>query len=207
MSWKLLLLATAMIVPLALAHAPVGTLKNYCEDPNTDWPVHDYAGTSGVQSLSVRPPVYDGNTADCNGNTIPFDYDFHHEWGAGWARLDVVSGDGVTSGTIACYGSYGHHPMFGPFWVEDIVFGPNVHYFVMADSFSITNNGVPDCGDGQITPCPGDPERPNGGGVCIGNDGFAEFFGGWGMVTFPPGIDGAYYVVVVDAAAGGHIIS
>ena len=200
MSWKLLL-AASLLVPFALAHTPAGTPKNYCE-PLPEWDTHDYTGASGAGDLSVRGPLYDGNIlGDCNGNGVLFDFDYHHEWGPGWARLDVVNGDGATFGSIACHGTFGHHPQFGPITAEDVVFGQTVRFIVMADTTSLvppTDPSQPNCGDGQITPCSDSP--------CLGGDGFAEFVG-TGSPTFPAGLDGSYLVVVVDLAVAGHISS
>ena len=176
-SFLLALAAALLAAPLALAHNPAGTPKNYCEDPS-EWNVHDY-GPLGTGSLIALGQ--DGNIlGDCNGDTIPADYDGHVEWALGGGWLSVDSGDGATSGTIFCYGEVGHHPVFGPITVDDVVFGQTVPFTVGADV-------DPGCGD-FITDVHQD---------CVGTC----------FVTFPPGPDGAYVVYVGPVGVAGHITS
>ena len=193
-----------LLLPLALAHQPAGTPKNYCE-PLNEWNTHDYA--AGFASASVRAPNVDGNVmGDCdgsgfgvnpNGPSLTYgmaDFDGHHEWSVGWGRILVESGSGlpsgspnVPSGTLFCYGLPGHHSNFGPVTVDDVVLGAGATFYVMADTVDVvgTGNG---CGDGQIT-LEAEPVT-----MCINTC----------TVTFPAGLDGSYMVVVTGTA--GHII-
>jgi hypothetical protein len=193
MSRRLLAVTTLLALPFASAHDPAGTPKTYCEDP-AEWEYHDYTAISGVGSISVRPSAVDSNLQDCNANGTFFDYDGHHEWAAGWARIAVQTGP--------CSPELGHHPAFGRFVVEDNLAGRTVPYLVMADSVNLvppTDPSAPDCGDGQINPCAGGP--------CVGGDPVTLCVGIC-TVTFPPGLDGSYIVVVFTdggPATGGHI--
>lgn len=198
-------LVVLLLLPFALAHNPAGTPKNYCE-PTSEWDTHDYAG--GFASVSVRLPNLDGNLGgDCDGSGFAVDptgpsvtwgaadFDGHHEWSIGWARLLVNSGAGVPSpdpsvgaGTFFCFGFGGHHPAFGPVTVDDSVLGGGATFYVMADTLDLTGVGN-GCGDGQVL---GDEE---GFQTCLGSC----------AVTFPPGLDGSYMVFVTGIA--GHIVS
>lgn len=186
-----LLTAISLGVPLGLAHAPGGLPKNYCEDPS-EWNLHDYAPVAnGVFNLGR-----DGNiVGDCNGDGVPSDFDSHAEWAQGGATLLVESGDGVTSGAIACHGADAHHPFFGPIAAYDLALGFTVPFFVGADTVTLTpptDPTEPVCGDALVDIA----------GSCVG----ACF------VTFGPGLDGAYAVSVGAIASGlmgtvGHVCS
>ena len=178
--------------PLAFAHAPLsGTPKNYCEDPS-EWNVHDY-GPPATGLLAIRPPIIsDGNIlGDCNGDGVPADFDGHSEFALGGAWLMADSGDGSTGGSVACYGEVAHHPFFGQFWAFDDVFGAGIPFTVASDTLNEVDPGtVPDCGDFTTD------NHHTCFGMCI--------------VTFPPGLDGAYIVYVGDVLTGapgtlGHI--
>ena len=186
----LLLSASLLALPFALAHDPAGTPKNYCEEPAWDWQVHDYAPpATGL----YRSAPQDGNILfDCNGDGTPADYDGHQEWALGGAMLSVYTGDGLSSGSLVCYGEVGHHPEFGTIGVTDLVFGAAVvPFWVSADHFSvIPPTSWEDCGDFEAE-------------VSVGCIGFCS-------VSFPPGRDGAYHVCVGDplgVATQGHVVT
>ena len=191
-SFLLALAAALLAAPLALGHTPAGTTKNYCEDP-LEWNTHDYSYLStGLVVFTLQ----DGNLAgDCDGDTVPTDFDAHLEWAIGGAWLMVESGDGVTSGSVVCYGAVGDHPTFGPISVTDIVLGPTVPFSIQADTVNLvppTDPAEPNCGDFTT----------DDGADCVGSC----------LVTFPSGLDGAYIVYVGDAldgtpGTGGHIQS
>ena len=169
----------------------------------------------------VSGPAYD---AACQTDT-PVDYDGHHEFGyIGRALLSVRSGDGVTSGSIACYDEVGHHPFAGSIYVYDIVF-PNVAFDVVADytdPASPVPPGEKDCGDGIVQPCDPTPPEPSGAkppvnvvidlvnallyslstSTCNPSDRSISCLDHC-TPSFGPGIDGAYHVRVGATAAGG----
>lgn len=177
MNKSILLMAAAFVAaPLAFAHNPAGTPKNYCEDPS-EWYEHDYGPLSGGQFSFV---YYDGNLGDCDGDGTLYDADGHFEYAGGGAFFPVDTGDGVNGGSLACFGTVGHHPAFGPFRIEDLVFGPTASYTVAADTYDATGLN-PLCGDGFMDSV----------ATCV----FTCF------VTFGPGLDGAYYVYI-DGTAG-----
>jgi hypothetical protein len=184
-SFLLALAAALVAAPLALAHDPAGTPKNYCEDPS-EWNVHDYAPPASGHLIFLGQ---DGNIGgDCDGDGIPADYDLHIEFafGGGW----------LTAATVPeCNSEIGHHPMFGPFGAYDTVHGDTITITVAAD----TINAVP----------PTDPAAPNCGD--FETDEHTVLFP-YGIVTFPCGLDGTYVVYVGDATSGslgtaGHIFS
>jgi hypothetical protein len=182
----LLLAALLAIAPMGVAHDPVGTPKNYCEDPS-EWDVHDYAPVS-VRVFNFLG--WDGNVVgDCDGDGLGYDFDGHYEWASGGAMLLAESGDGVTGGASACYVTTADHPVFGPFTVTDAVLGSGVSFLVGADTVNLVPpTSGPDCGDGIL----------DATSTCIGTC----------TVTFTPGLDGAYFVNVGSLAfpgTAGHV--
>lgn len=176
-----------LALPAAFAHSSSpGLPKTYCED-SSEWNVHDYGvPAEGVLISNLR----DGNTVgDCNADTVFPDYDGHLEWAVGGAWLLVQGGDGVSSGTIACYGGEGHHPEFGPITVTDNAFASTIPFTVAADTVSFVPPVGPDCGDFENDVA----------ATCISTC----------FVTFAPGPDGAYQVFVGDVSSpsvsGGHV--
>lgn len=191
MSMRLLIALALATAPFAYAHEPAGTFKNYCEDPS-EWGTHDYVVAVGFATFLPQ----DGNIGgDCDGDTVPADYDGHVEWAAGGSWLSVNSGDGATGGSLACYGEEGHHPDFGPFTVTDFVLGRTLPFRVESDTASLvppTDPTAPACGDFQT----------DASTLCVDTC----------IVTFPPGLDGVYYVFVGDVVSGavgtlGHVSS
>jgi hypothetical protein len=185
--WASLLLAA----PLAYAHDPAGTPKNYCEDPS-EWGVHDYAPPSTGRLIFLGQ---DGNIAgDCDGDGIVADFDGHLEFAFGGGWLTAADVD------PACNVETAHHPVFGPISVTDVVLGNTVVFRVASDTVNLvppTDPAAPDCGDfvaDNVTNCVGS---------CT--------------VTFPPGLDGTYPIFVgfvhqdapgeAAVGTGGHIIS
>jgi hypothetical protein len=179
---------TALLAPLAYAHEPKGTQKNYCEY-FSDWAFHDYQTDFSAFFLVLG---IDGNQAgDCNGDGLPGDYDGHHEWAYGGAWLLVESGFGLPSvdpsvgaGTLYCFREWGHHPYFGPIYVDDTAFGSGTAFRVAADNVDLTGLGE-GCGDGFMDTWTD----------CVGSC----------AVTFLPGLDGSYHVHVSGTA--GHVVS
>jgi hypothetical protein len=202
-------IATALLMaPIALAHDPPGTPKNYCE-PAGEWNTHDY----GPPASGVLLHGWVDGKPTCNGGPLcthidPFDPlsselsfcpegDGHHEFAFGGAWLLVTSGDGQPdpfngAGTKYCFGEEAHHPMFGPFSVSDLVLGAGATFTVASDSIALAGDllGLPpyppsaDCGDylaDHYTDCLG---------TC--------------SVVFGPGLDGAYHVFVQGTQ--GHVI-
>ena len=191
-SYLLAIAAALMAAPLAFAHEPVGTLRNYCEDPS-EWTTHDYGPPGDGHLIALGS---DGNlVGDCNGDTIPADYDGHLEWALGGGWLAADSGDGVTGGSIVCHGEHAHHPQFGPISVFDAVQGATLTFWVAADTINLvppTDPSEPNCGDFESD------EGASCTNACT--------------VTFLCGLDGTYQVYVGDAGTGsigavGHIVS
>lgn len=182
----LLCLALALAATsLSSAHAPMGTPKTHCE-AFLEWSVHD-----------VLPPIEraggpsaDGNLGDCDGDGVPKDFDGHADHAVSAALILVDSGAGVPSphpstgaGTWFCYGAEGHHPAYGPFWS----FYNVALLDVGVDSVDITGLGQ-GCGDLQM-----DHVETFVSGSCPC------------AVTYPPGLDGSYHVILADPHPGTHL--
>jgi hypothetical protein len=178
--WSALLLAA----PMAFAHDPPGTPRNYCEDPG-EWGVHDYGPPATGRLILLGS---DSNVAgDCNGDGIPADFDGHLEYafGGGWLTVNTVPD---------CNAEVGHHPAT-LITVDDVVLGETVAFRVAADTVNLvppTDPNEPDCGDFQT-----DVSMMCAGSCTPG---------------FPPSIDGTYVVFVGDVGNGsvgtlGHIIT
>jgi hypothetical protein len=239
---RLTLYATTLILlatPLSLAHDPAGTPKNYCE-PETEWNIHDYGGpVSGNAITGSR----DGNVAgDCSGATDlnlcaslgpspPFtasagfcdgplaDFDGHKDFAYGGAFLHADSGDGVSSGSVACHGAEGHHETYPTVVVEDVVLGDDsLLFFVVTADYSRAGFEPaegPDCGDNLVEVCnPADPVdqfeqlcNPRDQAI-VGLSGHDIANGTRGVsVPFPPGVDGTYNVFVGQGGTLGHIFT
>lgn len=193
--------------PLILAHAPMGTPKTYCES-GWDWQVHEYipvasgnfafTPTDGNLQSCGLPPGVDADVSDPNPANWRFevilgvaDYDGHLETAQGGAVLPVDSGLGgpspsanLPAGSLYCFAQEGHHPTFGPFNVDDIVFGTGVAFTVGVDRVDVGGAGG-GCGDGIIDNWVAFP-----GGTCPC------------YVPFGPGLDGVYSVFVGPGTAG-----
>lgn len=176
--------ALLMTAPLSWAHTDgglAGPPKTYCEDPS-EWDVHDYGPTTGF----MLPPQWDGNLQDCDGDTVPVDYDGHSEWVSGGAWLLAEDGDGVTGGSLACWGAVADHVAFPWVRVVDTGFGSAASFRVFTDTRSSippTDPSAPVCGDFE------EDQSVDCVGSCV--------------PTFPPGLDGAYYVVAQGTF--GHV--
>ena len=183
-SYLLALAAALLAAPLTMAtHAPagLGLPKITCEDPSI-WNNHEYWVPSTGFAVFL---LTDGNLEDCDGDTIPADFDDHSEFALGGAWLMVDSGDGVTDGSLACYGEAGHHPTFGPFTVVDAVIGAATPFLVASDTENLvppTDPAEPDCGDFTT----------DNSTQCVGTC----------TVTFTAGIDGTYILYVGDLLGG-----
>ena len=184
-----LLLAILLTLPLLVApfpaagHTPEGTPKNYCEAPVELWG-HDYGPPAS--GGDPTPPI-DGAPQTCNSGPPG---DGHSEYALGGAYILVDSGDGVTRGSLACYGEEGHHPSTGPATTIDVVLGWTVPFVIAADLVNLMPSGELDCGDFEM----------DQSSTCVGTC----------TVTFPEGLDGSYVVYVGDMAAGdpatlGHV--
>ena len=197
------LLALVAAVPMTFAHSPAGTPKNYCE-PVVEWNLHDFAvGRSDVLVFYG----YDGNLADCNNDTVPYDFDGHQEWayGGGWLlaseNLQTPEQDGATN----CFGAIAHHPVFPTVYVSEATTGNGIAFQVGIDW--PMGGGDPDpstpyaCGDGIVDPCnPLDPLEIDDQ-TCEANDRLLAGVGSLSLTGFLPGQDGSY-IVFVDNAAG-----
>ena len=187
MQTRLILAVAAFLAfaPFALAHDPAGTPKTYCEV--FDWDVHDYGSGGPGFALAF---FMDGNLDDCDGDGVPQDFDGHSEYAQGGAWIlacELACGlDGTGAGATACFGEPAHHAYYGPFEVNDVVFGstPPGIVWVAADYVDVL--GVNPCGD------------------FVSQD-WAGFVGGCPCyVTFPPGLDGSYWVYI--SAGQGHVV-
>lgn len=207
-----LLAVLLLCVPLSLAHPTPGPILT-CERDYASMRYHDYVGFADVGGPSVRAPLYDGNLQACQPGEL-FSYDGHREFGLGVARLAYESGDGVSSGSVACHGdlAFGHHT--GSISVRDIVV-PHVYFSVLADHSVAGFETTPDCGDGQVMPCTQTPPPSNDhpfpvnvvaetahflveatfAGVCNPRDQEYRYVDD-AQLEFGPGIDGTYLVVI-----------
>ena len=225
-------LSIAMLAaPFALAHEPAGTPKTYCEW-GYDWRIHDWNQDPPATSLTTKGadratdqdlshgwnakymwPYMDGNLEDCDGDFNPSDpyclteevaredlngdgrvceaseYDGHKEFGyVGSALFLADDGDMLTYGSLVCWAEHAHHPYYGPFTVSDAVLG-GVWFTVGADVINVVGpdpiTGL-DCGDFSLD------DRVECFYTC--------------SVTFRPGRDGAYHVVV-NGGTQGHAVS
>lgn len=210
-----------LLAPLALAHVPPGPAST-CQDLVGERMYHDYILFSDVGGPSLRAPLVDGTTEPCAPTDV-ISYDGHREFGIGLARLDVTTGDGTTSGTAACFGPFttGHHSY--AIEVQDVV-TPHVVFTVLSD-YSIPGfEQTPDCGDGQVTPCSPTPPPPSTqpfpvnvvedvarglletgfGAICNPLDHEARFIDA-GVMTFGPGANGTYLVVIEADTDLGYV--
>lgn len=119
---------------------------------------------------------------DCDTTTpTEWEGDRHSEFAYGGAWLLVESGDGETSGALACFGEWGHHPQYGPFTVEDAFLGAT-KFRVSVDAVNLGPASWTDCGDFLA----------DASADCVGTC----------TVTFPPGTDGSYHVFTMGI---GHV--
>ena len=206
--------AALLAAPLAFAHSPAGTPKNYCEPEGDEWFEHEYGPPATGRLLFGYE---DGNLAgDCNpgfalgepcvgferpgdplslyadlcGHNPPFaDWDRHNEYAFGGGWLLVYSGmndpsDPNGPGTLYCYGAQGHHANYPVVTVEDLVLGQGATFTVASDYLDLTGSAG-GCGDFYEESV-----------TCVGSC----------AVPFPHGLDGAYRVYVHEGTAG-HIMT
>ena len=212
----LALVALLVAAPLAFAHSPAGTPKNYCEDPSSgDWSVHDYAGLEDDRV----PPVssQDGNLAgDCapGFSVTPTyacpshhwligvnelgtyvcvdppatDWDRHNEFALGGAVLLVASGEGVPS-TDPAVGA-GTLYCFG-------AEGHHANYVIVTVEDVVLGAGA----DYHVT---SDTVDVTGAGEGCGDlvSDNHQHCSDTCTVTFPHGLDGSYQVYVRLGTAG-----
>lgn len=196
-----------LVAPLALAHEPAGTPKTHCEDPS-EWSTHDYATglpqpsqakqlqeavQEAVADLPLRSMLSvpderprDGNLSDCNGDLLPIDFDHHFEFGYGIAVLAV---DSSPASAYCLRGQEAHHPSVGLISIQDALHGSQLDFTVAVDTIDLIpdTHGGPQCGDFQ----------DDQASVCFSSC----------LVTFIPGLDGAYHVYPGLTATMGHITS
>lgn len=184
---KIAILSLLLLLPLAgpaLAHNPPFPILT-CQITDNDKQYHEYG--PAWNGLFIFP-LFDGNLTDCPknqdihvgvnacaflspdlcaidvGTRSPLlDYDGEIDYGGGGAVLflDGYEGDGVSSGTIACYGwpSTGHHGT--TIYAQDVLgFGPR--FEVTADYSRAGFESLPDCGDNLVEPCAPHPPPPSG---------------------------------------------
>lgn len=224
MNWKFSISLTLalLVAPLAYAHEPAGTPKNYCEGW-WEWNTHDYNSDPPSFGFSTKAlgtavpvaahpggdpkyqwPYMDGNQmGDCSGwfnpgtpcagfedpadplsffvglcDYDPFmgDFDGHKEFG--YLAHALIA---VESPVEYCWHETPHHPPYGPVSVIDVLLGAGASFTVYADRYSLWYDP---CGDFMFD------ESTDCVGTCT--------------VTFGPGIDGAYHVVVQGTQ--GHVI-
>lgn len=191
MNPTLLLLIAAALSSATFAHAHVvpgaaGTPKAYCENHLGGQNTHDYAlaGLAGGQ-----PFLYyqiDGNTDDCDGDGIKYDWDGHAEFalGGAWIISSEAGGYWGPGGASTCFGQDAHHAIFPTVSVVDQVW-PYPEFVVAADQTNLVGadpvTGY-DCGDNVD-----DTDT----GLCLSSC----------QVNFYPGADGAYHVYVLNHAS------
>jgi hypothetical protein len=211
----LVCIASAFLTaPLALAHEPAGTPKNYCE-PTAEWSLHDY-GVGATGTFSFTP--VDGNAGgDCDevfhvpndpiivcvdatpslvhmhwcdpDFSLPAgDPDYHAEYATGGGYIFTENGEGAPSAGPNV--GAGTEYCYGA-WAHHAYFGPVFVYDTVGSNIQF-DVGV-DLWDAF--------------GVGDGcGDGFVDLSTGCAgtcTVTFGPGLDGAYYVYATGTV--GHI--
>lgn len=172
----MLLSLLLLVAPLAWAHSPSGTPKAYCE-PAVEHVVHDYGQSN---SFGAGPRTDGAAAIPCQGLTLG---DGHYEFASGGAHLQ--SG-GSAAGCLPAGAVVDHdvHPRINV-WDETLSNAVGEVWFeVWADMLNnLPPSGGPNCGDGLVdygTLCKD---------VCT--------------PTFPPGLDGEYWVFVYGTH--GHI--
>ena len=221
-----LLLVTITIaflsVPFGLAdQTSLGTPDSSCQTP-AHWNLHDYGGPSPGNAVFGRR---DGSAEDCGAGTPG---DSHSEYAIGGGFLAAETGDGFSSGSLACLGEVGHHQVFPVVEVQDLVSFEG-QYFVVTADYSREGTVPPgslDCGDNLAEVCnfaahPGHFPQPLGSVVDTVNAVYVSLVEspgttcnpldqavvGYGSVrvSFPPGIDGTYNVFIGQGGVQGHI--
>ena len=244
----LVTLALVLLTPLAAMADPgnPGIPDTTCQTP-AEWRLHDYG--PAVTGVAAILPL-DGNLGPCPSSSTWLDpaslecallgsepettrayqalcvndrqieSDGDKEFALGGALLVSATGDGVTSGGVACHGITGHHPQGGLVTVTDAL-SDNVLFAVTADSTNPASPvppGQTDCGDGIVQPCDDTPPAPSGAPLPVNvvldtvngllysllNDPSLTCTPGDRsklcvsscLAAFPPGADGAYVVVV-----------
>lgn len=207
-----LVLAAALLAPLASSHPDVGTPKRFCES-HAEHILHDYAGWGQFQSASLLgsgedtgagapPRTYDGSVHDDDRTQDPYcsypwtPWDGHNEFGWGGATLTAGNGYGFSED---CLGEFAHHDIYPIVYVEDAVVG-GVQFYVAVDWGPEGSDAAFPCGDGIVEPCTEAEPTPG----CNPRDEWMVGFGAE-KVTFLPGASGAYLVFVQGTA--GHIRS
>lgn len=182
MNLKFLIAAALLVAPVAMAHEPAGTPKDYCDLHETQ--LHDYGPPAAGAALAG---FIDGGIR-CAFDTEGRLYDGHSEFAFGGAWILVCDQtalrtcpDAAAGGSLVCFGERAHHH-YGPlikFEVEDVILGTTVAYHVAVDNVDLTGG---DCGDGlsdEAAPCTGK------------------------VADLAPGLDGAYHVFVTGTR--GHV--
>jgi hypothetical protein len=211
------IVAALVAAPLALAHDPAGTPKNYCEVGSAEWSVHDYGP---VASGSLIYGNEDGNLGgDCSGNTSV-------EPGVLCVGADLSAlnpGDPATAVDVlnsiflGFCGSEIDPPVadwdehnefaFGGAWMlvnddlTQVCFGAEGHHPEFGP-YSVFDNVLMDgatftVASDTVALVPGDcgDFESDDSSDCVGSC----------TVTFPSGLDGAYVVYVQGTA--GHAFS
>jgi len=249
---SVILAASLLLLPVALAHLPPGP-KNFCES-SSDWSTHDYTnapaplpaknlrgqplGSYGIHN-SMHPngedPVdsgislgpLDGNLAgDCNGDTVPGDYDGHYEYATSGAYLAASSGGvyltgpwaGASWGSVPCLGEEPDHTPGTTITIVDRFLNGAVGMDITSDyardavpaDTDFTTGAKTICGDHVIEPCL-DPTTDIDQATCNANDAdlvvvpnYVGSTSNSGTPTFNPGQNGAYVIFVFASANGEH---
>ena len=216
--WIPLLLLGAAALPLALAHEPAGTPKDYCESV-AEWNVHDYGAPAsgrlvaggedgnllgdcdGVTSVDpgtpcagfddpANPLTFYAGFCDSEVNLPVADFDGHREWALGGAwLLSCDAACGASGAGAGAYECFGEPAHHGSsVSVVDLGLGAGATFSVAADHVDAAAVAA------------GLPESACGD---FEDDQSQECLGSCGVV-FPPGLDGAYTVYVQGGA--GHVI-
>lgn len=189
----LALLATVLVVlPSAIGH-PLGGPKTFCETA-ADTYAHDYDNGIHVAvpgSSKLPPGAKADGSHDCGG---PIGKDEHFEYAQRGAYLMACDDPACTpdawgSGSLLCHDAWADHAPYPTVSAADETpgdLGKPVPFWVGTDSLNNLPQGfIPlhQCGDGEIDVVQACHH------VCA--------------VLIPPGLDGAYYVVVDGLV--GHV--
>ena len=217
-SYLIAIAAARMAAPLAFAHSPAGTPKDYCE-PSSEWNTHEYATGTGAFILGNEDGNIGGN---CSGTTnvnpgtpcagfedpadpLSFyaglcdaeidppvaDYDGHTEFATGGGWLYVCdSACGVSGAGAGTTECFGDAAHHGTFvTVDDVVLTNAVTFDVAADNVDAAAVAA-GLPENECGDFESDVSQPCVGSCAIG---------------FPAGLDGSYQVYVQGTA--GHIVA
>jgi hypothetical protein len=124
------------------------------------------------------------------------------ELGPGEVRLASESGDGASSGSLACLGIPGHHAGLGGHLVATDALGGAVGALVISDASVQPPLVGPDCGDGLVVPCGGNDVLAS---ACTPGDHVQECLGSCNLL-YPPGADGTYQVLILSVVDVGRTL-